>query len=242
MNFSSFFDELVKLGAVDATQARASLDRLESMEKSKPTLGQVGRYAGIGAITGPAVSAIGDVIRGERPLAPASSMVGKPGGTARSIAARAAVGALTSGAIPLVRGYLDREAEKSKLRQFVQDWQREHVGQEQHTPDAKLGAAKPKEKDSQFVTSQYSGPLGPGGVTHLESYQGSAPIPSLRAPIVKSGAALIPKGGTPAARLALSKNVGQGVRATAPSFPSLAQQSKPFGFGHVIPGAAKGGL
>ena len=48
----SLFDELEKLGAISDDQARRSLDRLDQLDKNKPTPGQVGRYGALGAGAG----------------------------------------------------------------------------------------------------------------------------------------------------------------------------------------------
>jgi len=105
-------DELQKLGAVSDEQAKASLDRLESLEKSKPTLGQVGRYAGLGAITAPAMGLIGSAIA-KKPYVHAGGSLG------RVLASDAAKGALGMGAMPLLRSHLDRRAEIGTLKKYL---------------------------------------------------------------------------------------------------------------------------
>ena len=49
MNLLACLDEMVKLGTVSDAEAQKAIDRLESLEKSKPTAGQVGRYGALGA-------------------------------------------------------------------------------------------------------------------------------------------------------------------------------------------------
>lgn len=113
MDYRAFFDELEKLGAISDEQARRSLDRLDSLEKSKPTMGQVGRYAALGAAAGPAIGAASNVLKGKNPLDFST------GNKMRGVIGEAAKGALGMGAVPLVRSHLDRRAEKSTLRQYM---------------------------------------------------------------------------------------------------------------------------
>jgi hypothetical protein len=108
--------ELVKLGAISDSHARRSLDRLETLEKNKPTGGQVARYATLGAVAAPAIGALGNVVRGKPPLEGAGAA-----GKLRDLAAQSVKGGLTSGAIPLVRSHLDRRAEIGTLRQYLNE-------------------------------------------------------------------------------------------------------------------------
>jgi hypothetical protein len=109
MNLDAFFDELEKLGAISHEQARRSLDRLSTLEQTKPTGGQVARYGALGAMTVPAIGALGNVI------------AGKPLGGAREIASQAVKGALTAGAVPFAQKALDRRAEMGTLQKFMQE-------------------------------------------------------------------------------------------------------------------------
>jgi hypothetical protein len=105
-------DELVKLGAVSEDQARAALDRLEALEKNKPTGEQALRYGGLGAGAGLASRALGDAVEH-----------GGAGALERALprryAAAAVTGGLMAGAIPMVRSTLDRRAEMGKLRSYL---------------------------------------------------------------------------------------------------------------------------
>lgn len=107
MNILALFDELEKLGAVSAEDARRSLDRLDTLERSKPTAEQAVRYGTLGALAGGATKAISHGIEH-----------GKMPGV-RGVLGAAAGGAIGMGALPLVRAHLDRRAEKSKLREFM---------------------------------------------------------------------------------------------------------------------------
>ncbi|HEU4536026.1 MAG TPA: hypothetical protein VFS00_18000, partial [Polyangiaceae bacterium] len=108
------FAELVKIGAISEQQARAALDRYELAQATRPTAPQVARYGVLGAASGPVIGAVGDAISG-RPLLGG----GNPKARLRSAVGSAAMGALGSGAIPLVRSRLDQQAEKKVLRGYL---------------------------------------------------------------------------------------------------------------------------
>jgi hypothetical protein len=146
MNRASFFDELAKLGAISDEQAQKSIEQLEQLERNKPTLGQVGRYAGLGALAGPAISTIGNVVAGKKALE----------GGLRGIASKAVTGALSAGAVPLARSALDRRASIGQLKKYMQQ---EHIGDYGKNPEASGAPAK-------FESSgvQPAGPAGPTAV------------------------------------------------------------------------------
>lgn len=106
--FSACLDELVKLGAVSDEEARRSLDRLDTLEKAAPTGWQVARYGTLGAGAGALGHIVSRAIEGGR---------NKP--TLRSALGAAASGAIAMGAVPLVRGALDRRAERGTLKQYL---------------------------------------------------------------------------------------------------------------------------
>jgi hypothetical protein len=106
----SFVDELAKLGAVSDEHAQRSLERLESLNKNRPTLGQVGRYGAIGAVAGPAIGALSNIVEKKPPL-----------GSARAVAAQALKGGLSASAIPLARAHFDRRAELGTLNKYVSE-------------------------------------------------------------------------------------------------------------------------
>jgi hypothetical protein len=121
----SFIDELEKLGAVSAEEARRSLDRLDSLEQNKPTAGQVARYGALGAAAGGLTKTISNAIEsGGRP-------------TGRGALAGATAGALSLGAVPLIRQHLDRKAEYGKLKRFM------HEGDFGKNPSAATDAQTP---------------------------------------------------------------------------------------------------
>jgi len=118
MNPAVILDELEKLGAVSHDQARRSLDRLDALEGNAPTAGQVGRYAAIGAAAGPAIRLAGNIIK-KKPLGDFGQMTGAS--ALRGALGDAAGGALSAGAVPLLRGQLDRRAEMGTLKKFMKE-------------------------------------------------------------------------------------------------------------------------
>lgn len=114
---SSFQAEaLRKCAAVSEEQARRSLDRLDALERNKPTVGQAGRYGALGAIGGSAIGAIGNAIEHGSALKGAT-----PKAKLLNVGANAVKGALGGGAIPLMRNQLDRHAEVGTLRKFMNE-------------------------------------------------------------------------------------------------------------------------
>lgn len=83
-----------------------------------------------------------------------------------------------------------------------------------------------------FAVSQYSGPLSYGRFKQ-ESYIPPFSAPALKVSEKKASSAL-----TPAGRLASTAGVGQ-PKMGAPPGPSIAQLTKPKGFGTPMPGATK---
>lgn len=120
--------EWIKSAAVSADQARRSLDRLDTLERNSPTVGQVARYGGIGALGGAAAGAIGNAIESGNPLRGAT-----PKAKVLNMAASAAKGAIGGGALPLLRSHSDRHAEMGTLRKFM--------GQQEPPAGTKIGHA-----------------------------------------------------------------------------------------------------
>lgn len=234
MNWRAVFDELEKLGTVTPQEARRSLDRLDQIEKDKPTAGQVARYGLLGAGTGALTKGLGSLIEhGELP-------------TARGALGGATIGAIGMGALPLVRQHLDRRAEYNTLKRFME----EYASSDDKTAEEKL--KKEKDADSaldfnagydpgSFSVSQYSGPLtyGPWILPSLLSYTQPQ---SLETTVErkKQAASLMPTTpASPKTGLTAARKVGQ-PKLTAPSGPSIADVAKPQGFGLALPGAKKG--
>jgi hypothetical protein len=136
VNFLSTLDELVKLGFVSHEEASRAVDRLESLEKERPTAGQVARYGVLGAGAGVLGKAVSHSIEhGRLP-------------TARGALGAAASGAIGMGAVPLVRRGLDQHAEVGRLRKYMQQ---EHVGEYASNP-APATHAPPFESGGKIAT------------------------------------------------------------------------------------------
>lgn len=115
MDFDSFFSELVKLGTVSEEEAAHALKRYENLRENRPDPGQVARYGALGAAVAPAMSAAENLIKGEKRLIKPAE--GK--GTGRALLGRAAVGAVGMGLVPIARHWMDRGAEKHKLKEYL---------------------------------------------------------------------------------------------------------------------------
>jgi len=135
-------DELEKLGEsseISVEDARRSLDRLDTLERNRPTAKQVGRYAALGAVAGPAVGAVSNVIKGKSPL---NFSTAEGVSQLRGVLGESAKGALGMGAVPLVRGALDRQGEKKELRKFLEQEYRDHGPDAGATDVKKVAAAE----------------------------------------------------------------------------------------------------
>lgn len=106
--------ELTKGAAVSADDARRSMDRLDTLERNKPTLRQVGRYGAIGGLGGAAIGAVGNAIETGTALKGVT-----PKDKVRNLASSAVKGAFGGGAIPLLRAHSDRRAEMGTLKKFM---------------------------------------------------------------------------------------------------------------------------
>jgi hypothetical protein len=108
VNFRAAMDELVKLGAVSDVQAEAALERLDSLEKNKPSVGQM-----LGSGAGVASKALGTMV--EHGGAP--SFAGRL--APRALLAAGLTGGLMAGATPVIRAGLDRHREIGTLKKFL---------------------------------------------------------------------------------------------------------------------------
>lgn len=154
-----------KFGSViTPEEAEASLARYQKLQDQKPTVGQVGRYAALGATAAPVAGVLKNVITGggaswsgvkDKALEAASGGWQRAGLHGRALAGMAAAGALTSGAIPLIRAHLDQQAEKAKLKSFLQQQAQPHL------PDGDGGELKTSAvgPEGGFSQSEYSTPI-----------------------------------------------------------------------------------
>lgn len=108
--------ELQKIAAVSTDTARRSLDRLDTLERNKPNVGQVARYGGIGALGGAGAGALGNIIEHGTALRGAT-----PKAKALNLVSSAAKGAIGGGALPLLRSHSDRHTEMGTLKKFMQE-------------------------------------------------------------------------------------------------------------------------
>jgi hypothetical protein len=125
--------DLAKHAEVSPEQARRSLDRLDTLERNKPDLKQVRRYATVGGLGGMGVKAIGNTIENYHPTKlpglkgklvglGAAAVKGKDTGEKiRSLASMGVTGALGAGVIPLARSGTDRRAEVKTLRRYMRE-------------------------------------------------------------------------------------------------------------------------
>lgn len=139
MNAFDYINELVKEAASAVAAGRAApitddeaekaYDQLQSLEKARPSRPQIQRYAALGAVAGPTIGAISDVIKGQAPLGYLRRAAGGTGfrsqikPMARNLAGNATAGALSSGAVPLVRAHLDRKAHMGTLQNYVNQYE-----------------------------------------------------------------------------------------------------------------------
>jgi len=101
----------------------SAVDRLEHLDKVKPTLGTVGRFAGLGAVTAPGIAMSRDLVAGNKQFhgwnRKAHGLSLAKGSKLRNAAGVATGGALAGGVLPLVQNELSRRSEKGKIRKFL---------------------------------------------------------------------------------------------------------------------------
>jgi hypothetical protein len=105
------------------------------------------------------------------------------------------------------------------------------------------GKGQKKVADGSFATSEYSGPIGH---LHVNYRSGNLPITQPALKMDTKTAALLPVFKqasiiTPLGQLGRSKSVGLPRSTPAPG-PSIAEISKPVGFGRPMAGAIKNGI
>lgn len=108
---------LNKKAAVSDEQAQSAVNRLDTLERNKPTFRQAARYGAIGAAAGPAMNLIGSAIAKKNPFKDTTML--------RGLASDATKGAIAGGAVPLLRSHLDRRAEVGTLKNYLSERQKE---------------------------------------------------------------------------------------------------------------------
>ena len=135
ISFQSFVTELADLGAVTAEQlakvaevtreqAQHAMERLDDLEHQRPTLGQLGRGALVGAMVGPIASNVSKLVSEGR--------FSKP----REIAGQIAGGTIFGTATPLLKHKVETGTERKTLRNYVESGQ---GGRLSHQIEHKLG-------------------------------------------------------------------------------------------------------
>ena len=107
----------IKEAAVSDEQAQSAINRLDTLERNKPTLRQAARYGAIGAAAGPAMNLIGSAIAKKNPFKDTTML--------RGLASDATKGAIAGGAVPLLRSHFDRHAEVGTLKNYLAERQKE---------------------------------------------------------------------------------------------------------------------
>jgi hypothetical protein len=106
----------------------SALKKLRELEAQKPSAGQVARGALAGGVAGMAASSARGLVSGgikssitDALQAPtAAGKVGRlAGGAVKGLGSAMAGSAAFGSTMPFVRGYLDREAEKATLKQYL---------------------------------------------------------------------------------------------------------------------------
>lgn len=123
------------MGSLDPEAFERSINRLERLENEPPDTGQLKRYAAMGAVISPAASLLEKVISGDdilvRDYGSPPGADGKrkilPGRSVRSQAAKMVGGAITGGALPMLRHHMDRLAERNELRKQIAEIEKENA-------------------------------------------------------------------------------------------------------------------
>ncbi len=118
-------EALLKIASDDrpptVEETRDAIRRLKRINESDPSLGHKLRYAGLGAVAAPVMAAITGAIAGK------PSLSGPLKQKARQLAAQSVGGAAMFGAIPILRGQIDRQMERSKIEDFLEGHKKTYV-------------------------------------------------------------------------------------------------------------------
>ncbi len=227
----AFYDELAKLGAISDEHAQRALNRLDALEHNKPNVSELGRAVGMGAVAGPAIRMVGNAVGG-RPLMDFGQAAGSS--PLRGLLGTVASGALTAGALPVLRHHLDHRAAKSTLSDYLAERMKEDAGpinQSAGGVPGMTGTLPLGEQKLGFEVSQYSGPLSEGRFPMVSGMPPFKRPPLNVSPLEKKAGGAT----TPAGILASSRATGL-PKITAPG-GSIAAIAKPKGFGTPEAGA-----
>lgn len=108
--------QLAKLGAVSDTEALSSYNRLHSLEKEKPTTGQVARGSATGAAIAPIATMASRLVAGRG----AAGGMGAYRGV-RDLAASGMTGAFFGGVMPAVRHGVEKKHEIGTLKKYIKE-------------------------------------------------------------------------------------------------------------------------
>lgn len=122
MNLYMTLSELTKLGEINDEVALRAADKLDDMEKSKLTKGQIGRYAALGAVAVPTASVVGNVIARGLPAAFEGTGVK---GKLRHVAGNAVKGAIGTSLVPVARDKIERHTNEKTLKKYLQQEKKE---------------------------------------------------------------------------------------------------------------------
>lgn len=122
ISFEGFVTELAELGAVTSgqlakvaevtrEQAQHAMERLDDLEHQRPTMGQLGRGALVGAMVGPIASNVSKLVSEGR--------FSKP----REIAGQIAGGTIFGTATPLLKHKVETGTERRTLRNYIESGQ-----------------------------------------------------------------------------------------------------------------------
>lgn len=126
--YEAMRDELFKIAEISTREAVESLKKLKELEEAKPDPSAIARGALAGGLAGTASTAArgittGDIFKGVGKALKEPTVARKAGkilgGAAKGVGGALAGSAAFGATLPFARRYLDREAEKAKLRDYL---------------------------------------------------------------------------------------------------------------------------
>jgi hypothetical protein len=169
----AFFHELSKLSSIDPAAIQKSIDDLERIEQNSPDLEQLKRNSILGAVSGPIIGGIQDLIENKtifQYMPDGSKSLYK---TIIKPVSRAAAGVVATGVLPVIRHKLDRNAQRNVLQK--------QLGQ----LETELKQAPPVPDEGMKITT-------------AEDLLGGEPEPTLKEKLLRGVAKAAPSVGTAA--------------------------------------------